>query len=218
MDLQSIDTKGSWEAPIGAVRVLFGRGRLAEIGEVTAGLGVRRPLVVSDAGLRAAGHPAMAEGALHAAGLETASWYEAAENPTAADVERGAAAAADHRTDCLVAIGGGSALDCAKGINFVFTNGGSMIDYRGYGKATRPLLPSVGVPTTAGTGSEAQSYALISDTETHEKMACGDPEASFRASLLKIPSGIQVTLGCRVRNGVTSSGMEGNRSQPGIDT
>ena len=184
MDLQSIDTKGSWEAPIGAVRVLFGRGRLAEIGEVTAGLGVLRPLVVSDAGLRAAGHPATAEAALDAAGLATASWCEAAENPTAADVERGAEAAADHRTDCLVAIGGGSAMDCAKGINFVFTNGGSMIDYRGYGKATRPLLPSVGVPTTAGTGSEAQSYALISDSETHEKMACGDPEASFRAVIL----------------------------------
>ena len=128
--------------------------------------------------------PAAAETALRAAGLATTSWYGAAENPSSADVERGAAAAAEHKADGLVAIGGGSAMDCAKGINFVHTNGGTMADYRGYGKARRPLLPSVGVPTTAGTGSEAQSYALISDPETHEKMACGDPGASFRAVIL----------------------------------
>ena len=52
-----------------------------------------------------------------------------------------------------MALGGGSSLDCAKGINFVLTNGGSMSDYRGYGKATRPMLPMIGVPTTAGTGA-----------------------------------------------------------------
>ena len=74
-------------------------------------------------------------------------------------------------------------MDCAKGINLVLTNGGRMQDYWGYGKATQPLLPMIGVPTTAGTGSEAQSYALISD-ETHVKMACGDPKAAFRVAIL----------------------------------
>jgi alcohol dehydrogenase len=83
-----------------------------------------------------------------------------------------------------VALGGGSSLDCAKGISFVLANGGSMADYRGYGKAAKPLLPMIGVPTTAGTGSEAQSYALISDARTHEKMACGDPTAAFRVAVL----------------------------------
>ncbi|HYG80611.1 MAG TPA: iron-containing alcohol dehydrogenase, partial [Pyrinomonadaceae bacterium] len=80
--------------------------------------------------------------------------------------------------------GGGSSLDCAKGINFLLTNGGRMRDYRGYGKARHALLPMIGVPTTAGTGSEAQSYALISDAETHAKMACGDPGAAFRVAIL----------------------------------
>jgi alcohol dehydrogenase len=75
-------------------------------------------------------------------------------------------------------------LDCAKGINFVLTNGGRIEDYRGYGKAARPMLPMIGIPTTAGTGSEAQSYAVISDAETHVKMACGDPQAAFRVALL----------------------------------
>jgi alcohol dehydrogenase len=99
-------------------------------------------------------------------------------------VEAGRAHAAACGVDSLVAIGGGSSLDCAKAINFVLTNGGAMRDYRGYGKARQPLRPMIGVPTTAGTGSEAQSYALISHAETHEKMACGDPQAAFRIAVL----------------------------------
>jgi alcohol dehydrogenase len=99
-------------------------------------------------------------------------------------VEAGRAVAARQRIDGLVALGGGSSLDCAKGINFVLTNGGSMRDYRGHGKAARPMLPSIGIPTTAGTGSEAQSFAIISDAETHAKMACGDDKAAFRLVIL----------------------------------
>ncbi len=75
-------------------------------------------------------------------------------------------------------------MDCAKGINFLYTNGGQMRDYWGVGKATRPMLPMIAVPTTAGTGSETQSFALISDAKTHAKMACGDKKASFRVALL----------------------------------
>ena len=90
-------------------------------------------------------------------------------------VDAGRAFAAPLGVDSIVGLGGGSSLDCAKGINFLLTNGGTMADYRGYGKATTPLLPMIGVPTTAGTGSEAQSYAVIADAATHMKMACGDP-------------------------------------------
>ena len=99
-------------------------------------------------------------------------------------VEAGRVVAAAAEVDGLVALGGGSSLDCAKGINFVLTNGGSMRDYKGHGKAGNPMLPSIGIPTTAGTGSEAQSYALISDAETHAKMACGDEKAAFRIAIL----------------------------------
>src|SRR6185295_10786955 len=79
---------------------------------------------------------------------------------------------------------GGSSMDCAKGINFLLTNGGVMQDYWGFGKAAQPMLPMIGIPTTSGTGSEAQCYALISDAATHVKMACGDPKAAFRIALL----------------------------------
>jgi alcohol dehydrogenase len=75
-------------------------------------------------------------------------------------------------------------MDTAKGCNFILTNGGRMHDYWGTGKATKPMLPLIAIPTTAGTGSECQSYALISDAETHVKMACGDPKAAAKAAIL----------------------------------
>jgi alcohol dehydrogenase len=99
-------------------------------------------------------------------------------------VEAGRAFAAPLGIDSLIGLGGGSSLDCAKGINFVLTGGGTMRDYWGHGKASRPMLPSIGIPTTAGTGSEAQQYAIISDAETHVKMACGDEKAAFRVAIL----------------------------------
>src|SRR5205085_1357776 len=86
--------------------------------------------------------------------------------------------------DLIVSVGGGSSMDCAKGINFLLTNGGRMADYKGFGKAQRPMLHSIGVPTTSGTGSEAQSYALIADDKTHMKMACGDRKAAFTITIL----------------------------------
>jgi alcohol dehydrogenase len=75
-------------------------------------------------------------------------------------------------------------MDCCKGINFVYSCGGSIHDYHGVGKATCDMLPMIAIPTTAGTGSEAQSFALISDAETHTKMACGDPRAACRVAIL----------------------------------
>lgn len=184
MDWTTENLGESWQTVIGNVRVVFGAGRLDEVGATAVGLGIARPLLITDPGVLVSGHATTAVTALEASGLQAAIFDSVGENPTDADVARGAEAAAEHRADGLVAIGGGSPMDCAKGINFVYTNGGSMSDYRGYGRASRTLLPSVGVPTTAGTGSEAQSYALIADSETREKMACGDPGASFRAVIL----------------------------------
>ncbi|HVH57044.1 MAG TPA: iron-containing alcohol dehydrogenase, partial [Vicinamibacterales bacterium] len=105
-------------------------------------------------------------------------------NPDSAMVDAGVAFARPLNVDSVVGIGGGSSLDCAKGINFVLRNGGAMADYRGYGKASIPLLPMIGVPTTAGTGSEAQSYAVIADATTRMKMACGDPSAAVKVAIL----------------------------------
>jgi alcohol dehydrogenase len=139
-----------------------------------------------------AGYVQEATRTLRARRMEVIGFHDFQVNPTSAMVEAGRAAAAPHNPDLIVGLGGGSSMDCAKGINFLLTNGGTMRDYWGYGKASRPMLPMIAVPTTGGTGSEAQSYALISDTETHTKMACGDVKASF-ASPSSIPS-------CRIRS------------------
>jgi alcohol dehydrogenase len=165
-------------------RVVFGPGALGRLGEISRELGFTRTLIVSDRGLLSTGVAARAASLLAAAGIESFAFHDFAPNPDMQMVETGRLFAAPLGIDSIVALGGGSSLDCAKGINFVLTNGGSMRDYWGFGKASRPMLPSIGIPTTAGTGSEAQAYALISDTETHRKMACGDPKAAFRVAIL----------------------------------
>jgi alcohol dehydrogenase len=168
--------------PLG--RVTFGPGALAHLGARARAVGGTRVLLVTDPGLEHVGHPQRAERVLREAGLDVFVFDEVKENPTEREVAEGVVCARSHAIDCIVAVGGGSSMDCAKGINFVFTNGGRIADYKGNGKATRPMLPSIGVPTTAGTGSEAQSYALITDERTHMKMACGDKKAAFRATIL----------------------------------
>lgn len=165
-------------------RVVFGAGTISCLGELARELGAARVLLVTDPGLEAAGHPQKAVIALQQVGITVEVFDGVEENPTTRHIEAGVAVARRFRPDCLVAVGGGSAMDCAKGINFLYTNGGQMQDYRGFGKASKPMLPSIGVPTTAGTGSEAQSYALIADPETHMKMACGDRKAAFRIAVL----------------------------------
>jgi alcohol dehydrogenase len=165
-------------------RLVFGDGTLERLGDLARELGFTRTLIVSDPGIIATGQVARASAILEKAGISTSVFQDFDANPDTRMIEAGRAAAAGARIDSIVALGGGSSLDCAKGINFVLTNGGTMRDYWGVGKASRPMLPSIGVPTTAGTGSEAQSYAIISDAETHVKMACGDPKAAFRAAIL----------------------------------
>jgi alcohol dehydrogenase len=165
-------------------RVVFGAGTLDRLGELTRELGGTRVLLVTDPGLEAAGHPQRALASLRDAGLEVSVFDAVEENPTTQHVDQGVAMARAGRIDFLVAVGGGSSMDCAKGINFLLTNGGEMADYKGFGKATKPMLASIAVPTTSGTGSEAQSYALIADERTHMKMACGDRKAAFRVAIL----------------------------------
>jgi alcohol dehydrogenase len=165
-------------------RVIFGAGTLARVGELSRELGFRRTLLVADAGVVQAGYVAAAVGALEAAGIAAVLFHDFGQNPDSAMVEAGRAFAAPLGIDSLVGLGGGSSLDCARGISFLLTNGGSIADYRGYGKARTPLLPMIGIPTTAGTGSEAQSYAVISDASTHMKMACGDPSAAAKIAIL----------------------------------
>jgi len=167
-----------------ATRVLFGAGQIAILGEAAASLKAKRALVVSDPGIEKVGHTRRGIKSLQNARLKTCLFDGLQENPTTAHVDAGLAIAKKFRPDVLIAIGGGSSMDCAKGINFLYSCGGQMQDYWGIGKATADLYPMIAVPTTAGTGSETQSFALISDAQTHVKMACGDRRAAFRIAIL----------------------------------
>jgi alcohol dehydrogenase class IV len=167
-----------------STRAVFGNGTFARLGEIARELGFARTLVVSDRGLFGTDLVGRATALLGDAGVASWCFHDFDPNPDTTAVEAGRAFGASHAVDSLVALGGGSSLDCAKGINFVLTNGGTMHEYRGFGKASRPMLPGIGIPTTAGTGSEAQSYAIISDAATHAKMACGDRKAAFRVAIL----------------------------------
>lgn len=165
-------------------RLIFGQNSIERLGELAAGLGVSHALVVSDPGVVSAGHFQRGVDSLMQAGLKVSAFHAVHENPTTADVQAGVEVARRERPDLLVAIGGGSSMDCAKGINFIYSCGGRMEDYWGVGKATAEMLPLIAIPTTSGTGSEAQSFALISQVDTHVKMACGDPRAACRIALL----------------------------------
>ena len=173
-------------------RLVFGEGALDQLGPRARELRFRSTLLVADKGMVRCGYVDRARQLLEAQGIGVVPFHDFGENPDTRQVEAGRELASREGIDSLVALGGGSSLDCAKGINFLLTGGGTMRDYWGHGKLTARtdhptaprMFPMIGIPTTAGTGSEAQQYALISDAETHAKMACGDQQAAFRVALL----------------------------------
>ena len=169
-----------------ATRVVFGEGaaqRLGALAHEVAGASAR-VLLVTDEGLVASGHVEHAEAALRDGGHEVRRFSDVTENPTTDDVERCASVARAFEPALFVGFGGGSCIDVAKGADFLLTNGGAMEDYRGDGKVHTPLLPLIAVPTTAGTGTEVQRFALIASAATHQKMACGDVSAAPRIAVL----------------------------------
>jgi len=165
-------------------RIVFGPGTIAQLGALVREVPATRAFLVTDPGLVRAGHVERAEKILAAAGVEVRRFDDVRENPTTADVDACLAALGDFDADVLIGFGGGSSIDVAKGCAFLQAGGGRMEDYWGKGKAQGTLLPLIAVPTTAGTGTETQSFALIAQDGTHQKMACGDPQATPRAALL----------------------------------
>ena len=109
-------------------RVVFGPGTVSRLGELANELGGRRVFLVTDAGLLKAGHADHSLQSLEGAGLEVTLFADVHQNPTTDDVDRALAVAREAKIDMIVGLGGGSSLDCAKGVNFLLTNGGRMGD------------------------------------------------------------------------------------------
>ena len=165
-------------------KLVFGDGVSLASGELAKELGLKHVLLVTDRGLVEAGHVEVVRDSLSKAGIKVTLFDQVIENPTTDCVEKAKQAASEAKVDSFIGLGGGSSMDTAKGANFLLTNGGRMHDYWGVNKATKEMLPLIVIPTTAGTGSECQSFALISDSKTHQKMACGDSKAAAKIAIL----------------------------------
>jgi alcohol dehydrogenase len=170
-------------------RIVFGAGEFARLGEIAREQNGTRCLLVADQGLVDAGYAKEAIRSLKARRMEVFAFHDFTPNPTVGMVDAAREHAAPLNINLIVALGGGSSMDFAKAVNVVLSNGGSIRDYWGYGNVSKPLLPMIAVPTTAGTGSEAQSNASIVDPEAraHSERAtltCGDPKINFRVAIL----------------------------------
>jgi choline dehydrogenase len=149
-------------------------GALGELGKETAALNVKRPLVVTDQGIVKAGLLEEALKPLRAAGLDPVTYDQVRANPAIRLVDAGAGYYKSERCDGLVAIGGGSSIDCAKGIGVVAVHGGSIVNYEwGKDPIHSRIPPLVAVPTTAGTGSEVTLWAVITDPDRKIKFNVG---------------------------------------------
>ena len=135
-------------------------------------LGLSRPLIVTDPFINASGRIGHALDLLAQAGIGTRVFADTVPDPTAASVMEGVAFLAEAEHDCVVAIGGGSPIDTAKGIAVIARHGGVPADYKVPHVQDAPGLPVIAVPTTAGTGSEATRFTVITDEATDEKMLC----------------------------------------------
>ena len=150
--------------------LVFGNGSLGEIGHAALRLGAQRPMLVTDQGVWEAGWSAEAAQHLGDLRLEYTLWTGITPNPRDYEIAAGADLYRERECDVIVAVGGGSCIDAAKGVAVLVSNGGDILDYEGIDKVTQPLPPLVAAPTTAGTGSDLSQFAIISDVTRRVKV------------------------------------------------
>ena len=165
-------------------RIIHTRHSAAKVSSLVEELGVDRVLMVTDPGIQAVGLDQPLVKALREQGVALSLFGQVEPNPTIDNVEQGLAQAKEFEPQLLVALGGGSAMDCAKAINILFNRGGRLQDYAGSVLGGSALLPLVALPTSAGTGSEVSPFLLISDNESHAKMVIRDPKAIPKIAVL----------------------------------
>lgn len=202
-------------------QVVFGRGKVSEVGERAKAFG-DKGLVVTDKGLLATGLVDRVLHSLDKAGVSYLIWSDIVPNPRDVDIERGAAYAIEQKIDYMIAIGGGSAMDTAKAIGAIMTNGGKCEDWY-EGNLEKPIAPLICIPTTCGTGSEVTHESIVNNTKTLEKDCIWGPMVSASLTILdsemldKLPAKILSSTGmdalthaveayvCKVSNPLTDA-------------
>lgn len=150
--------------------VIIGPGSLAEVPRAAAGLGVQRLLVVADRGIVATPWFGELVERLRSSGLHVNSFTDVTANPRAQEVAAGLDRYEASRCDGIVALGGGSVIDAAKGVAILAANGGHILEYEGIDRAPRPLPPVVAAPTTAGSGADVSQFCIINDVDRQTKV------------------------------------------------
>ena len=160
-------------ASIALPRILrIGGGASKQLAEVLEALGLSRPLIVTDGWLLDSGRVDELTGGLAREGIAARVFAETVPDPTVASIDAGVAFLQAGEHDCVVGFGGGSPIDSAKAIALLGLHGGAMADYKAPHVQDVPGLPVIAIPTTAGTGSEATRFTIITDEATDEKMLC----------------------------------------------
>lgn len=167
-----------------ATRIRFGLYSIQHLGNELLQLGVKKILIVSDPGVVRAGLVQYAIDSIKAAGIAYTIYQEVASNPSDENAELAGQLARQQGCEAIVAIGGGSAMDAAKGAAIIATHGGHIQDYEGWETIPRNLIPMIAIPTTAGTGSEVSYWAVITSTNEHRKMLIGSPKIAPSLALL----------------------------------
>jgi len=165
-------------------RLIFGPGALAEVIPELKRLGVGKPLLVTDQGIRAAGLLGRVTSLLEEHGVPSATFDGVKENPSVETVADGLKIYANEGCDGLIPIGGGSPIDTGKAIGILASNNGEIAQYEGVGKVPRAIPPTIAVPTTYGTGSETTSVAVITDPRRHFKFVIVSPNIFCSSAIL----------------------------------
>jgi len=183
----------------GPTKIVFGVGTARDVDIEMAGLGCRRALVVTDPGVMKAG---LVEGVVTALGERCAGvWSDVPQDTGIGVVNRAAAFAREKGVDCVVSVGGGSVIDTGKGICILVTEGGGLENFEGIQLLTRPQTPHIVIPTTAGTGSEVTSMAVILDERKGQKILIVEYFNTPRIAILdpkmteKLPPGLTASTG-----------------------
>ncbi len=155
--------------------VITGVGAAEKVGEQAQRLGATSALIVTDPGIAQLGYAAHVAQHLRAAGISSTCFSDVTPDPTLQNVQDGIAHYTAETCDLIVSIGGGSAIDCGKGIAMKLTNTGDFVDYMGVDKVPNPGAPFIAIPTTGGTGSEVSQVTVITDTEQNVKMMLSSP-------------------------------------------
>lgn len=154
-----------------APEIIFGVDARLLTGRCAQHLGLSRCLLLTDPSVVEAGWTADVEKSMNEAGIATVLCTNVSPNPRDFQVREGALFYKEHQCDGLVAVGGGSVLDCAKGIAIVAANGGDILEYEGVDMVHVPMPPLICVPTTGGTSADVSQFAIITDTREHTKIA-----------------------------------------------